>query len=197
MKLDYADWLTPARLTTEEGEWARGGLYQRYGAAIRRLLEQEPSIRTITEFGCGTGWVPTTLDDLAAVRDLSYTLVDRNPGCLQRAVHSNRDRAWVAVRASEIRELAPRADLVCGFAVLKHFRLDEWSSLFTQLYGRARFGLFTVAIAPASVDDGLEFTHVRLSEQDLADTLKRAHQVELWRDWSDPEEPLIATRRAP
>lgn len=194
-KPDYADWLTPERLLFEEIQWEQVGFHHRYGAAIRRLLGEQPDVHTITEFGCGTGWVPSTLDDIAVARNLSYTLVDRNPECLRRSVQRNRERYWVAVRAAEIRELQPRADLVCGFAVLKHFRLHEWSSLFMQLFSRAQFGLFTVPIAAEPIDDGIEFTHVRVSEAYLAVVLDLTGHEELWRDLTDPEEPLIATRR--
>ncbi len=188
---DYADWLTKRRLREEEQLWATSKLYERYAAAIRRLVAERPGITAITEFGCGTGWVPTALDDLK----LPYTLVDRNPYCIRLAVNRNRERPWVKIRREEIRALDPVTPLVCGFAVLKHFRLPEWQDLFVRLFSSATYGLFTIPIAADCMDDGVEFTHTRVSEPFLAEALQLAGHRELWRDTTDPEEPLIATEK--
>lgn len=192
---DYADWLTPERLAVEERLWERDQVYVRYVAAIERLAA-EHRIRSIEEIGCGTGYVATALDALAE-RDPTFTYIgyDRNVGCLERARAKNVDRRWVSFQNCEIRTLSPATDLVCGFAVLKHFRLAEWSELFTRLFRFARFGLFTIPIAAESKDDGTEFTHVWLSEADLSAALARAGHVELWRDTTDNLEPIIATQK--
>lgn len=193
---DYADWLTPERLAVEERLWERDQVYVRYVAAIEQLAVADTVFGSIVEFGCGTGYVATALDHLAKYDpDFRYIGYDRNEGCLERARAKNANRRWASFVNREIRTLSPDADLVCGFAVLKHFRLDEWPGLFARLFRFARNGLFTIPIAAESKDDGTEFTHVWLSESDLSAALARAGHVELWRDTTDKVEPIIATRR--
>lgn len=187
---DYADWLNPPRLQQEEKLWAAMKLYQRYAAAIVHLVESRPGITAITEFGGGTGWVPWELK-----LDLPYTMVDRHSHCLKLAADRNATKAHVTIVKQDIRKLNPTTPLVCGFAVLKHFRLTEWQELFINLFAGARYGLFTMPIAPANIDDGIEFTHTRVTEEFLADCIALAGHRELWRDRTDPEEPLIAMEK--
>lgn len=185
---DYADWLTPVRLRREERAWKEVRLFEQYAAAVQRIVREHPDITAITEFGCGTGWVPSVLD-----LKLPYTLIDRNRWCLRAARIRNAQRPWVQVVPHEIRTLDPTTPLVCGFAVLKHFRLPEWQELFIRLFSGATYGLFTMPIAKDCMDDGIEFTHTRITEEFLSDCLQLAGHRELWRDMKDPEEPLFAT----
>lgn len=195
--VDYADWLTPERLEAEEAQWETGKLYVRYGAAVRRILLSQ-YITTVVEFGCGTGWVPTQLDDLAVERSgFSYALIDRNPNCLARARARNLNRRWVEYSQLDIYDIKPQAGLVCGFAVLKHLRLQGWRDVFVQLFKEAQFGLFTMPIADLCMDDGLEFPHVRLTKQYLYGCINAAGHRVLWRDRTDSEEPLYAIGRMP
>jgi predicted RNA methylase len=195
--IDYADWLTPERLEIEEGHWASERMYERYAGAIRRLIRDGNDIRTILEFGAGTGWVPSVLDDLPLDK---YVCVDRNPGCVAKAHQRNAQRvAWVQVRSMEIRDLRPfpgEYDLVCGFAVLKHFRVEEWQQLFVQLFASSRFGLFSMPLARRTVDDGIEHTHVLVTEEFLAQAITAAGHRELWRDVASLKEPIFAIGRA-
>lgn len=190
---DYADWLTPERLAQEEQLWSRDKVYLRYAANIRRLLAQEHMVEYVIELGCGTGWVPTQLDETGILR---YDAVDRNDGCLALAEQKNADRRhWVHVVKAELRTVEPSADLVCSFAVLKHFRLDEWHDLFVRWFRGARFAMFTVPIATESKSDGYQHTHVWLSEAEVQQAIRDAGHEEMWRDWTDPLEPIIVTRK--
>jgi SAM-dependent methyltransferase len=193
---DYADWLTPERLAVEEAAWAQSATAARYAAGVRRLVLWN-GVHAVTEFGCGTGLVPQHLDDLAAADQLMrYVLVDRNEGCLAKARERNAGRLWwVEIEHMDIRDLHPMTPLVCGFATLKHFALDEWENVFARLFARAQFGLFTVALSGQAHEDGVEYTHTWLDEGRLADALRRVSHHELWREHFVPGEPLIATAR--
>ncbi len=186
---DYADWLTPERLTEEERLWGEVQAYRRYAGALRWLY-REKGVRSAIELGCGTGWVPTVLEDL----DFKYHGVDRNAGCLDLARTKNAAREWVTFEHAELRTMHPTTSgVVCAFAVLKHFRLEEWTPLFSQWFLGAGFAAFTVPIAKKPKDDGTEFTHTWVSPKMLAEALDKAHHVELWRD-GDEVEPLIVTQ---
>lgn len=191
--VDYADWLTPARLVVEEAQWAAARTCERYAAGVRRLV-QEQGVRTVTEFGCGTGLIPPLLADLVTDRKLEYyAMVDRNPGCLAAARQRNSAFPWCRVVDMELRDLQPRTELVCGFSVLKHLRLAEWEQVFVKLFALARFGLFTVTLADRAHEDSGEYTHTWVTEEILANVLRRVGHYELWRDSTTPEEPMIAT----
>lgn len=195
--LDYCDWLTLDRLMAEELLWSEQQLYERYGAAIRRLLDEYESISWITELGSGTGWVPGTLD-LIADSDrggtLSYHMYDKNPHCIARSRERNAHRDWVRTLEGDIRTLdIPVVDLICSFAVLKHFRLEEWSDIVVRMLRDASFGLFTMPLADTNLEDGTEFTHTRVTREHLVATLARVGHTILWEDATDPAEPLFAT----
>jgi len=196
---DYSTWLTAKRLRREEWIWGRHKFYHRYAAAVQNLLEREEygDVREVLEFGGGTGLVPTRLDGLAqAGRLRRYTIVDINPGCLTLARKRHAKRPWVTVQAGDIRSLRPTVPLVCGFAVLKHFRIEEWQRLFVQLFEEARCGLFSMPIAEACIDDGVEFTHTRLTEEFIAQAVARAGHRMIWQDAADPAEPTFAIGKA-
>jgi hypothetical protein len=196
MTIDYSRWLTPERLAVEEQLWAEGKFYERYAAGIKRLINEGAWIKGVVEFGAGTGWVPTALDDAGIV---AYECVDINYDCINLAQRKNSHRDWVFFGVTDLRAVrVPTPDLACSFAVLKHFKLEEWQQLFVNLFSGASYALFTVATTtgPSCTDDA-EFTHVRLSESDLAVAIAAAGHVELWRDYTDPEEPMIATRKVP
>lgn len=194
--MDYAEWLTPERLIAEEEAWASSRDYVRYADAVTALVDSDPSICTIQELGSGTGWVPWELSQRGILRHRSYVGLDKNVHCLDKARERNAFVSQVAFGRVDLRTYHPIADVVCSFAVLKHFRLEEWERLFVQWFRAARYGCFTVPIAGQSrADSEPEFTHVWLSEADLAQAIRAAGHEEV-RRVADPFEPIIITRRA-
>jgi trans-aconitate methyltransferase len=173
--LDYSEWLTPERLGVEESAWAGAGLHLTYVAHISLLRSKFP-IYSILEMGCGTGWVPSQLTP-----DVKYVGIDKNHKALELATKKNLiSRSFVD---SDIRHFDSKesADLVCSFAVLKHFSLEEWDYIFDKMVRFAPIGLFTMSVANENRDDGTEFHHTYITPERLAQALERNRKKLLYK----------------
>lgn len=169
MKPDYSAWLTPERLEVEELAWATCQYYRDFADAVMSTAARF-GIASVVEFGCGTGWVPSLLPSY-----LTYTGIDANPGVIERAAVRNPQRVF---QLGDIRTaVPPAAGLGCSFSVLKHFGLDEWDAIVARvLY--TDYGLFTMPVGLHTVDDGVEFPHVWVTEMRLRAAVKAAgHEI--------------------
>lgn len=184
MKPDYSAWLTPERVAVEETAWAEARFYEEAAAAITALAP-----RRVLELGCGTGWVPTCLPP-----EMGYLGVDANPHCLARAREKNPRRPFVQ---DDIRTFIPTVpfDLVCAFAVLKHFALAEWVDIVTRILSMAPAAIITMPIASEEREDAFEFPHVWVTKETLRDTIKRAGHA-IVRTWGEPEWYIVTARHA-
>lgn len=156
---DYSVWLTPERLAAEERLWKEVAIYRLYADAVLRTCEEE-GCRSVLEIGCGTGWVPTLLPS-----EIDYTGVDANEGCLALA----RQKSGARFLNADIRGLQHRpVDLVCSFAVLKHFALQEWTGVLARVLSFGRIGLFTMNVGPFDRDDFEQgFAHTWIGQETL------------------------------
>lgn len=172
---DYSEWLTDERLGKEETAWADSKFYLTHAAHISLLRSKFP-ILNVMEIGCGTGWVPTQLSP-----DFNYVGFDKNEKVLEIARTKNLvSRKFLF---GDIRELTPDSisplmtpDLVCAFAVLKHFSLEEWDSIFDRIVALAPLGLFTMSVANENRDDGVEFHHSWVTKERLFQALQRNYR---------------------
>lgn len=182
---DYSAWLTEERLEKEEIAWADSKLYLTHVAHIFLLSSSFP-IQNVVEVGCGTGWIPTRLP-----LHFNYVGFDKNEKVLEIAKTKNiPSRLFMR---GDIRDLTTdlvsslmAPDLVCGFAVLKHFSLDEWDSIFDRIVSLAPLGLFTMNVADENRDDGIEFHHSWITKERLFQALQRngkklLHSTVAWR----------------
>jgi SAM-dependent methyltransferase len=181
---DYSVWLTPERLAEEERLWAEVGIYQLYAAELLKVATAE-GCQSVLELGCGTGWVPMCLPEM-----LHYVGVDSNPGCITLARSKNGDRNLSGERGpnrrfliEDIRKVVRPVggfDMVCAFAVMKHFALAEWAEVLARrvLY-HGRVGLFTMNVGESDVDDFEQgFPHTWVSAHTLAAAVGDAgHQI--------------------
>ncbi len=161
---DFSEWLVGDRLAAEERAWAECKMYERNVSKIQNAFKlfdlKETS--TVLELGCGTGWVPTLLSN-----SINYLGVDKNDGVLELARRKNSEnRKFVK---SDIRDIDTwrwnKADLVCSFAVLKHFGLHEWESVFKTILRFGKYGVFDIQTSVReSFDDGVEYHHSWVSD---------------------------------
>jgi SAM-dependent methyltransferase len=199
---DYSEWLTWERVHTEETAWAATRFYLTYAAHIMLLRSRYPIFK-ILEVGCGTGWVPTQFG-----ADIQYLGIDKNKDALDIAIAKNiPSRAFLQadLRILEGTSVCISPDLVCAFAVLKHFGLDEWDKIFDTIVSLAPFGLFTMNVAKQNRDDGIDFHHVWVTPERLSAAIERngakllystiVWQGETW-ERKTGEEWIFATRRA-
>jgi SAM-dependent methyltransferase len=159
---DIADWYTPERIDAEEPLWATGKSYLEYASRIHSVC-RDNNLSSVVEIGCGTGWVPTVLDS-----SLQYLGIDKNPYMLERCRAKNTGKLFLQCDIRNLHALNLSCDLVCSFAVLKHFSPQEWVACLNEVLGLGRFALFTLSIftdgretldIPAKDEHGIEQHH--------------------------------------
>lgn len=179
-KPDYSEYLTPEQLAHEERLWGEVKLYEKYAAVVTRAFDLAGLAEEIKmiEVGCGTGWVPSVLTNRVA----HYLGIDKNKECVARAIEKNRPNGALFVRM-DLRDLEfkdDKYDVACAFAVLKHFALAEWDEVFARFLSLGNWTAFTLPTqdGAGSLDDGLDFPHVRIGRSHLLDRVAAArHEV--------------------
>lgn len=174
---DISSWYTPERIAIEEPIWAE---CRAENAQRIESLCTEFSLQTIIECGCGTGWIPFSLNP-----SLSYVAgIDKNPYMLARAQMKNPTLRFIQADLRNASHIGLSADLVCSFAVLKHFSLLEWTSCLKSILAMGRFGLFTQHVLPNgshSTDHGLEYHNIWPTESEVCEAIESAgHEILSW-----------------
>jgi SAM-dependent methyltransferase len=173
---DYSDYLTQDRISIEESAWEESKLYQRNAGNIltaASLFSLGDSFKLL-EIGCGSGWVPTLLPP-----SIVYVGMDKNNDLLNLARAKNsRDRIFIPC---DLRDAYPyhraNADLVCSFAVLKHFSLEEFPEIFCRMLRFGPCGVFNIQTSLDARDDGTEFHHTWISLPMITDALQSEGKV--------------------
>jgi len=162
------------RFLNEKAGWLRDKLYLEYADTINEVCGQYET-RTILEIGCGAGLIPAHLNP-----QLTYSAVDANIHCVREACSRN---PTLSISLEDIRDFShPPVDLVCSFAVLKHFSLLEVSTIFAKMSSFGRYFLFTVQLSDVDIDDGTEgYPHIWIEESSLKGMLLLAGHEIVWR----------------
>lgn len=195
---DISNWYTPDRISVEEELWLAG---EHYKENVTRITEvcRTRKLRTVMEFGCGVGLVARALPP-----DIEYMAgIDANRHMLERAEARNPSLTFVC---ADIRTLqgAAKADLVCAFALLKHFSLAEWPVILRKILAHGDYGLFNQHALPDDrepFDAGEDWHSAWPRRSDIIAAISAAgHKVIDWDDSHvDPgvgaPEAYITTRR--
>src|SRR6266403_150141 len=173
----YSEWFrNPENFSNEVKAWHSVGFQYTYAAHIALWCSKYP-IKRILELGCGIGLVPINL-----VPGIQYLGIDQSEEAIELATSSNSKS--IEFRVRDIRNLDSLEwvpDLVCSFAVLKHFSLEEWDSVFSSMLVRGDFGLFTMSIAEEDTDDGILVHHSWITRERLSSLLKKSGYEMLYR----------------
>ncbi len=173
---DSADWYTPARAMQEEITWI---INKPHAPDLAFLLPhlRDAGIKTVIEFGCGTGLLAAGLLDAGV--DVQYLGIDKNSSFCARARLRNagptpmRFLCWDARSIDEV-----EVDLVIAVNFLKHFELAEWDQMVKQVLRHGRHGLLSMQFLSRDVEDGVEFTHVFVTEERLRKAVAAAgHEI--------------------
>lgn len=183
---DFTEYLRGDLIAREEEGWIRDEFYKRNAAQVKiaaAMFSLGDSF-SLLEFGCGSGFVPTQLPE-----SVRYTGIDKHPELLALARAKNapsRNFVQADIRHPMIEVSSP--DLVCSFAVLKHFGLHEWAAIFTRMLSFAPHGVFNIQTSlTESFDDGVEYHHVWVAESLVESVVAAAHRriahsETLWED---------------
>lgn len=94
-------------------------------AYARNLILKRGNIRTVLEVGCGTGWLSTGIDDLAAV-----TGTDLSPGAIQEARNRQSRATFLSGDILDL-HLDSRFDMVISTDTMAH--IPDHSAFITKL----------------------------------------------------------------
>lgn len=196
---DYCDVLDSDLIKQEIRGWESGRGYLRYASAVRSALPYTGvSSPSVVELGCGAGYVGGELSG-----ECNYIGVDGNTELLEIA---RSKFPGVVFMHGNLRDggALPRGDLVCTFSVIKHFGMNSWRQVVTNILGCGRFGLLQLQtrIVGPSVDtigqiDHRRFHHTWLNYDEVLETVERAgHRlIEVLEDLEAPGAPEGARER--
>ena len=190
-RVDYSEWLTQERFEREDELWSGENLWLRrdYAGLLQRWCPDEAP--RVLEYGCGSGLVAQHLSGHYA-----YLGVDANPYCVERARERNPGRVVLCEDLRRV-ELGSDWGVVCAFALLKHFSLDEWDAVARKVLESARTAVFTMTVADEDREDNCVFPHVWVSRKRLVRVIWQAgHRlVETDSDQAEREWTVITSRR--
>lgn len=177
---DVSQWYTPDRISAEEEIWLAGEHYRENAGRVVEVCYAH-NLTSIMEFGCGIGLIPSLLPP-----DLTYVAgIDANHYMIQRAEARNPNISFVL---ADIRQLqgASHADLVCAFALLKHFSLTEWPSILKIILSHGDYALFNQHALPddrTPFDAGTDWHSAWPRRCDILSAISAAgHKVIAWDD---------------
>lgn len=179
---DLCDWWTRERIEEEEKVWQRDQFFVEYANEVRKFAKQMGLKKgaSILELGCGTGHVGPLL-----AKDFSYNGTDGSELMIRVAKEKHpdiADRFFVKnLRTSVEVDCVGIYDMVCSFAVLKHFSTESWPFILMNMLANADHGLIQVQVRDVgypTVEDGTEVHHTWVNRQELLGFAEKAgHEV--------------------
>jgi SAM-dependent methyltransferase len=176
---DFSEYLVGSKLLKEEADWARTKHYEKYAEAVLAgaLMFDLGIDFDLLELGCGSGWVPSALPI-----SIGYTGIDKHFGLLKLAAGKN--HITRLFYQADIRHVEKRlglrfsVDMVCSFAVLKHFSLHEWKDVFRGMLRLGKYGVFSIQTTDKEAyDDGTEYHHVWVPIKTVDECVKTEGKV--------------------
>lgn len=165
VKTDFCDWWTPQRIAEADAGWQHEKTYLELASRVRRVMNLY-SLTSVIELGCGSGYVGGEL-----YKEFAYLGIDASSEMLELAKTHNPE---VYFQQGNIRDLGDKhAELVCTFAVLKHFSNEEFPDILKKVLAVGDYALLEMQIAidgPSIADtEGTEdtFHHTWTSKADL------------------------------
>ena len=202
---DFSEWLDKKRFNHELENWRKDRHFDQYAALVDEARTKE-KLDTIFEFGCGAGFVPRHLKGPQFPK--LYTGLDKSFLCVQQALKETGTEywPWLEFKQGDIRDWPEvQYDLVCSFAVLKHFSLLEFPAIMKKFLSMGRFGLFSTQTAIGDLDDGEEagYHHIWVTEKNLHKAIQDSGHSVVWQRprWSGEwhgtrgEEKYVFTKR--
>lgn len=178
--MPMTDWPPPSwgipQLLQADVDWVLNRTARKIAEYILPKMRME-GIKSVIEFGCGTGLLAAELP-----AEVQYVGLDMNDWFLGRARDRNSLYPAREFCKNDVREWSKTAtaaaDLSMAWSFLKHFGLDEFDSILSTILGRGRFSAFNVSHLPADVDDGVDFHHVYVTEERVKRVVEAAgHEI--------------------
>jgi SAM-dependent methyltransferase len=176
---DLCNWWTPERIAAEDAVWLRDQFYFDYAAKILDLA-REHGLNTVAEVGCGAGYVGECLQNTG----IEYTGYD---GSALMIEYAKKKFPHLQFGVHNLRENPMDGDgfkpfdLVCSFAVIKHFHLTDWQYALKNTLKFGRSALVQIQLrtnGQSSVEDGVDVPHNWLNPDAVTAAVEAAgHRV--------------------
>lgn len=198
MRTDFCDWWNEERLAASDVAWQREKTYIELAKRVRDVMYRF-DLRSVIELGCGAGYVGGTL-----AQDYDYLGIDGSPLAVYLSDTRNSNAKF---RIGNIRDIGNKlvlhADLVCTFAVLKHFSTEDFPEILKKVLSVGKYGLLEmqITLTGPSIEDNAdpEFHHTWTSKEELYACVEAAgHEVidySLWVKVDDTKEIVFVTTR--
>lgn len=189
---DYSDFLDKeGMLEYIESEWKKNEHIHRAQAELVNKVVEENGILSLTEVGSSTGNMSQFL------KVSKYTGIDKNESSVLLAREKNKDKEY---HIGDIRSCKnmDKSELVCAFAIMKHFGLHEWSDILDILaYLSTKIVVIDVPIANKTFDDGEQHGHhhVWFNIDDLIKVFKSLRLEIVRMDYSNSIEPIFILKK--
>ncbi len=195
-KIDVSDWWTQERIEAEEAVWLRDGFFTGYANQVRDFMRKH-NLKTVLEVGCGSGHVARELNN-----EFEYTGIDGSGLMVEFAKKTNPGHRFELANIRSMNIATVHAgenmpfDLVCSFAVLKHFLLKDWAMALRNMLSVGNNGLIQVQMRPdgyPSVEDGSDCPHNWVTEKEMREAVAKAgHKVVAINDTGKDVSPYMA-----
>lgn len=190
---DYSDFLDQeGMLEYIESEWQKNSHIHKAQAELINKIVRDNKINSLIEVGSSTGNLSRLLD----VSD--YTGIDKNVKSVLRALEKNKDKRFYNLDIRVCKGIEHRADLICAFAIMKHFGLHEWKDIFEILVSlSSNIVVIDVPISDKTFDDGEQYGHhhVWFSLEELKEIFKDLDLKIVQVDYSNPVEPVFVLKK--
>jgi predicted TPR repeat methyltransferase len=182
---DYSEFLRKKGMLSHiENEWLKSTIHEAQAAIINEIAED----KSIIEIGCATG-------NLAKlIKSNNYTGFDKNEECIEIAKKKRPDKTFLVKDIRDVRRSKnQQADIVCAFAIMKHFGLHEWDDILKKIISLSNeFVVFDMPVAEYTYDDGEKHGHhhVWMTNEDLMNRLEYLGLEVYSVNESNPVEPI-------
>lgn len=191
---DLCEWWTPERIAAEEEVWQRDQFFHEYAKEVRAFAKKVKLKKgaSVIEMGCGTGHVGRLLTP-----DFSYNGTDGSELMIAAAKKINPGIEFFVRNLRKTVEVdqVGMYDLLCCFAVLKHFGKDSWSGVLMNMLQLANYALIQVQVRNydyPTIEDGTEVHHTWVNRNELIETVSKAgHEIIELRDTGKDVTPYM------
>lgn len=184
---DYSAYLDrPGMLDYIEQEWLKNpDLHKKQADSVMTVVHAH-ALTAVIEVGCSTGNTAKLLNVN------NYLGIDGNLASLFLAMMKNPGKPFVFADIRTVK-IEPR-ELVCAFAILKHFSLSEWSKVFKKILSLGTYAVFDLPISKQVIDDGKEYHHVWMTDAQIRFEIEQAGHDLLQVFFPGTVEPVFFTR---
>lgn len=169
-KRDLHEWWNTERIAAEDDVWLRQRRFVQYAQRVIAVMDKY-NLKSVLELGCGMGYVGNELHN----KGFEYTGTDGSKLMIDLARKRHPDLNFHVANIRNLDEYG--ADLVCSFAVLKHFSVNDWPKALRCMLACSWTALIQVqtVTVPTYADDTYpDVNHIWINDEKLQSEVNHA-----------------------